>query len=761
MKKNILNYVLIIAFLFIVSFAGNSTLFSNEARGSFKIYRSALKEYQNAIKEGKSRKLTNQLFQTYQEAKSRYEQEIGLGGNTIPLYRDESFQKLAEKDSPKIIESLAGKQKVASKKTDSVEDKLIAGLYKPDAYKNPDKAINALKAFLKKNPDTDQKEKLIYELARAYQRLKGDLKTATTIFKKLAGPSSSYLNSMQPKSLYALKANFKLKLLSHQMKLNSLLDVVEMRRTSLGIRAKKWAASSWFNVAGRVYHAFRFMIDNRKFYYAVKRHNKYKEEAQYYLENNPLRDRMSVEEVFYSLKAEEDLHNSKVRLILENDEAWRVRWYLLNLANESIDITYYIVEDKIFGKALLGKLLEKAEAGLKIRLMMDARGSKNFKAHYKSKDYLQELMRYKNVEIKVYNPITKNLLKIFSDLRTIIACTHQKLFIVDGRYGVTGGRNIGPVNFVSSKDIATVNRDTDIVFEGEYICRSMKKAFDLEFKGLQNSRVKKDFLGNIYTKRLRIQLAAQLMDLFISTGKILKPEDSKCSTILKPLVEEIRQYPSLYRSDFQFFPDYIVAPTKLLTKNGDLDVVNEITGNLIRFIDASEKEVIMQNPYVVFTRRVRSALERASRRGVKIVLHTNSPISNNQLLAQAMFHNDWKGLLKSIPTLKLYAYKHKSLVHSKVFVFDKLVSVVGTYNLDYLSEQINGENIALILSEEFAKQNLDAIQKDIDISVEYRIKVLENGDIKVIFGPEDHPGIEKILKKVRFYQKLKFIRPFI
>jgi len=160
------------------------------------------------------------------------------------------------------------------------------------------------------------------------------------------------------------------------------------------------------------------------------------------------------------------------------------------------------------------------------------------------------------------------------------------------------------------------------------------------------------------------------------------------------------------------------------------------------------------------TEKAKAALIRASKRGVPIIIHTNSPVSTDSILTQAFFVKDWKEMMAQMPTLKIFAFKGKRKLHSKVFVFDECVSVVGTYNMDYVSEQINSEVVSVVKSKTFGRRLALRIMKDISVSAEYKIRVHKDGKIEVIYGPSVHSP-EKVMKKLRELGKLQMLKPLI
>ncbi len=478
---------------------------------------------------------------------------------------------------------------------------------------------------------------------------------------------------------------------------------------------------------------------------------------------------LSVSEVFESIPAASRIDSNvkfdsqargRVMLLTKNMEAWYARWIILANAKKSIDITYFIYNQDIFGKSLMGLLLKKAAKGIKIRIMADARGTKGFIRSFMGSDLMQELMQYPNVKIRAYNPILKNLGAVLTKgIKALMASNHDKIIIVDGKWIVIGGRNISKNYFASPDDDGTVFRDTDVVICSNKIGKISKIAFDEEFNSMKNYKITKDLFGNIVSRKEELDFARKIMETFMVNPEKVPPM-IKTNKVLDEMCKEIRKYPRLckmkeYTKKFFEYFNYqsdtkYIYPIKILDKHSAVgNDRNDISNNLVKLMDACSKVIVIQNPYVVITPQAREALQRANDRGVKIFIHTNSPVSSDSLMTQAIFLNDWKDLLKSMPNMRIFVMKNANKLHAKVFVFDGQVSIVGTYNMDYMSQDINSEVVTTINSEIFAKEVATSIMNDINTaSVEYKIKVLQDGKIKVLYGPSKHCE-ESLLKKLK------------
>lgn len=472
-----------------------------------------------------------------------------------------------------------------------------------------------------------------------------------------------------------------------------------------------------------------------------------------------------VEEVFDSIKTTSADPNAQIRFLPENVNSWYARWKIMEDAKKSIDMTYFIVEQDIFGMSMLGMLLKKAREGVNIRIMIDARGTKGLTRKLLGQDVMQEMARLKNVQIRTFNPVAQKLVALFDDIRKIMASNHDKLLLTDGEYLITGGRNISKSYFVDPRDLTGVYRDTDILIKSGIVAKQAKQAFDEEFSSGGNFKITGDLLGNADKMARDLDLAYHTMRRHMLGMGSFKVDPAKYSkdtvALLKKYSDELANYKNLRDfSGFRLFQGERAYPTKILDKHSISGPRNDITSNLVRFIDAAKEEVLIQNPYVVLTKEAEAALQRANDRRVRVVIQTNSPMSSDSLLTQAMFLNDWKTVLKNMPNAEIHAYKLESKLHSKVFVFDRKIAVIGTYNMDYVSEQINSEVVAVVKSQPFARQVALRIGEDIKHSHQYKIQVGDKGDVKVLFGPESHSD-PKVLSRLNWLQKLHWLKPLI
>jgi phosphatidylserine/phosphatidylglycerophosphate/cardiolipin synthase-like enzyme len=482
---------------------------------------------------------------------------------------------------------------------------------------------------------------------------------------------------------------------------------------------------------------------------------------------------------------------------------------MVEQAERTIDVGYFILEKDVFGYAYLGHLLKKAREGKRVRVQTDAMadtfGQRGFKATFRGQDYLQELVEG-GAEVKIYHPITWRLFEIFS--RDFMASNHDKILVVDGKLSSTGGRNIAWDYYAHPDDNAAAWRDTDVHLSGEGPARGLTEAFEVEFnaEGV-NYTVKKDLFGNWRPRDIELLGAYAMMDAWIKGPTRSETEKATLRTseaarracadqlvadavaalpglgitrkpngrereALRELALELAGHPEhagAYRL-FDGSAETHPAEVKILDKTSEAGLDQDgINKALIALAEKAEKRIVIENPYVVLTEAMIVALEAAAKRGVEVIIGTNSPLSTDSTMTQAFFLEDWAYVMARIPNLKLYVATGTRKLHAKCAFFDDDLAIVSTYNMDFLSAYVNGEVAAVMWSPGMVDDLMQSFVDDRDEPrngvLEYKIlrdaqgrAILEDGAPQVLFGPEDHLSKEILEEYEGRRKRANFIR---
>ena len=107
---------------------------------------------------------------------------------------------------------------------------------------------------------------------------------------------------------------------------------------------------------------------------------------------------------------------------------------LIKGAKQSVYLETFNFGHDAMGQQLVPLLVEKARAGLEVKVLMDFVGSRYLKGH---KDMVR-LLRRAGVDVVVYRPRTI----VKDDKRVGVNITHRKVYLADGQVGLVGGVNI-------------------------------------------------------------------------------------------------------------------------------------------------------------------------------------------------------------------------------------------------------------------------------------------------------------------------------
>ncbi|MDP2339958.1 MAG: phosphatidylserine/phosphatidylglycerophosphate/cardiolipin synthase family protein [Deltaproteobacteria bacterium] len=445
--------------------------------------------------------------------------------------------------------------------------------------------------------------------------------------------------------------------------------------------------------------------------------------------------------------------------LTDNAAAWATRWQLVTSARKSVDLSTFIFDDDVFGFALLGALTERARAGVKVRMLLDGRGSLGLASSLLGRDYLQEMVETGKVDVHIYNPpldeLVGALLKL--DAVRITAGSHNKILVVDDATAIVGGRNVNSHYFATLDEDAGAVADADLVLDGRKVVAEVKDIMVREFSSWKHDNVAADAI-NFSPQLDELLMFAGAMDTWVR-GEI---EGSDASSLVAALEQAARKRIDHRPDDGTL--DKVRARLRALVgfpsvrgtlpirnvrrEQVDVRVVatlsvaravksNAVTDAMLRAIGGARREIVLQSPSFILNPPLLLALQEASARGVAITLFTNGPSSSDSKLALSLFIDSWPELMARIPTLRIFTERSKQMQHAKRAVFDDDLSFVGTYNLDPFSTKLNSETVIAVWSATLAariRDELKAHQVGMD---EYLIARNEDGSARR--HPDDHP----------------------
>lgn len=380
----------------------------------------------------------------------------------------------------------------------------------------------------------------------------------------------------------------------------------------------------------------------------------------------------------------------KVVLLDDPALAALARHDLIVNAQHTIDVAYYSVQKDYSAGAFFGALFEAADRGVRVRILLDGMFH-GMKGPLRAVRYA--ICHHENMELKFYEPF--DLLRPWTWQNRL----HDKYIIADNKWGIIGGRNIGLRYFDPNSHRPVMDRDVLIInaqdSSSSAVCQ-LKDYFE-------------DQWNSTYTKPARAPLRTAAQRLIAwgreRTDKIINEVRAQAETVF----------------DKKFDWKSLAVPTRKVTL-----IHNPITrfkkepwilmelGSLVK---NAQQRIVMQSPYVIPTRSMRRYLLDARPRAETILL-TNHPASpsNTNIFAVSGYLNNLPVTAASVH--KLYEHYGNGSLHAKSFVFDRTLSLVGSFNLDARSAFLSTESMIVVHSPEFAQILEDQIGQIIAASAE-------------------------------------------
>ncbi|MET0311283.1 MAG: phospholipase D-like domain-containing protein, partial [Burkholderiaceae bacterium] len=167
---------------------------------------------------------------------------------------------------------------------------------------------------------------------------------------------------------------------------------------------------------------------------------------------------------------------SGFRLLDSVESAFGTRLAMVEAAQRSIDLQYYAIHADSSTEIILRGLTDAAARGVRVRILLD-----DFNTVGKDAQVLR-LAFVPNIEIRLFNPVAGSRSSLIAriagslhEVPRIQKRMHNKLFLADNAFGITGGRNLGDAYFGQGKASNFV--DLDVLATGQ-IVREMSASFD-------------------------------------------------------------------------------------------------------------------------------------------------------------------------------------------------------------------------------------------------------------------------------------------
>ncbi|BCX68763.1 phospholipase D family protein [Pseudomonas izuensis] len=429
---------------------------------------------------------------------------------------------------------------------------------------------------------------------------------------------------------------------------------------------------------------------------------------------------------------------SGFRLLSDSAEAFTARAELIRNAQSSLDLQYYIVHDGISTRILVSELLDAADRGVRVRILLDDTTSDDLDR------IIATLAAHPQIQIRVFNPlhlgrstvVTRTMGRLFN-LSQQHRRMHNKLWVVDNSVAIVGGRNLGDEYFDAEPNKNFT--DIDMLSVGP-VAEQLGHGFD-EYWNSALSKPIEQFLFTMPTnkdlKNTRTRLDESL------------EETRKQNHALYQQLMSYTTHPRLHvwRRELIWAWNKAMwdAPSKVLSK-GEPPPHLLLTTQLAPELDGVNKELIMVSAYMVPGQPGLMYLTSRADAGVSISLLTNSLEATDVPAAHGGYAPYRKTLLEH--GVQLFELRRRSgdsdsrprlfhsgssnssdsSLHSKAMIFDRQKAFIGSFNFDSRSLLWNTEVGVLVDNAQLAGRVRELALEGMAPTLSYHV-VLEKSQL--------------------------------
>jgi putative cardiolipin synthase len=406
---------------------------------------------------------------------------------------------------------------------------------------------------------------------------------------------------------------------------------------------------------------------------------------------------------------------SAFRVISVGVDGFRARMQMIDAAQRTLDLQYYIFRGDETGRMLTDRLRHAADRGVRIRLLVDDGDT------IAGDEQVLRLAALPSVELRIFNPASyRGHSRLLRKLEFLVNAPrldyrmHNKLLVVDNAVALVGGRNIGNQYFQVDPESQFADED---VFTAGPIVSELSGTFD-EF----------------WNSSLAIPAEA-LGPGPPATGVMARTDDENASHKSNPQVPTSGgiDYASLLATSdllegiISGRLPLVWAHAQVVYDSPDKKVVASgaqpgrlIEGSVVESVRAVQSELLLVTPFLVPAADELQLLKDLRRRQVRVRVLTNSLESTPELVAQSGYDRyrvplledgvelyEIRSLLGSVrgsgQTAKVSRFGSYAL-HAKLYVYDRQKVFIGSMNFDQRSKRINTEIGLIIDSPELSQQ---------------------------------------------------------
>lgn len=408
-----------------------------------------------------------------------------------------------------------------------------------------------------------------------------------------------------------------------------------------------------------------------------------------------------------------------------NGDGLRWRLAMVDSAERTLDMLYYLWYGDAGGLLLLEHVIDAAERGVRVRIVVDDT------LFIKGKKGLADLDANPNIEIRIFNPWASTgvgrAFETVGRMKKLNHRMHNKLLIADGWMTILGGRNVGDHYFGLAHRYNF--HDLDVIAIGHEATEA-SEIFD-HFWNSDRVMPASAFVDDPSWKEID-EVRGEAMQRLRDSGDLVDFPFERRDWTDDLAVLADRMSPGTSTVEFDRLSPEGPAPTV----DGAV--------RLAEVVEQARFEVLIVNAYIIPGERMMEILNDATERGVRVRMLTNSLASNDVPAVTAKYKKYRKPLLEA--GVELYEFAaHPEIqpgivdtapvhskfagLHTKMAVVDREIVYIGSLNLDPRSIRINTEMGMIVTSRGLAEEVAAIAERDMEPSNSWRVQLDDDGKL--------------------------------